>query len=235
MPPDLIAEYGREVERIFGEDLVSLTVYGSHAGGTPSPGAEVFLLLVVRVLRPEALERFRAMAHRYARRGIPPPPVVTEAFLRESADVFPLEYLDIAARRRVVAGRDVIAGIAISTENLRHQVEFEIKGKLLSLRRAYLTTFGDRALSRLLTEAVAPVLSVARGLLLLGGQDAPTGKEEILAALEARFGVALPALGQALAARRSGRFASLPGEKLIHPFLEEVERLCSIADRGGAS
>src|SRR3989304_9996653 len=72
----LLDEYRKEVERIFGEDLVSLLLYGSHASDDPAPGKEISLLVVVRTLREEALENFRRIAHRYARRGVPPPPPV---------------------------------------------------------------------------------------------------------------------------------------------------------------
>lgn len=231
MAPDLLEEYRRDVERIFGEDLVSLTLYGSHAQGTAPPGADISVLIVVRALRREVLEGFRAVAHRYARRGIPPPPVVTEEFLRRSADVFPLEYLGIAARRRVVSGADVMADIKITGENLRHQVEFELKGKLLSLRRMYFTTFGNRELARLAAETVGPIVSVARGLLLIENRDAPSTKEEILDALESRFALRLPRIREALAAKRSGRPGSLHAASAIHEYMEEVEMLCSLADR----
>lgn len=238
MRGSLIEEYRKDVERIFGDELVSLTVYGSHAEEEPAPGAETAALIVVRQLSKAALEAYHDISHRYARRGIPAPPILTEAFLRESADVFPLEYLGIAERRRVLAGRDVVADLPITTGNLRHQVEFELKGKLLALRRMYMETFGKKELAGLLMKTVGPLVSVARGLLLLAGRPqagsppkAPHDKEEIVAEIEKRFSVSLHAIREVLAARRGGTMSPARAEEIFFPFLEEADRLCTLSDR----
>ncbi len=244
MSGSLLEEYRKDVERIFGESLVSLTVYGSHAEEEPAPGAEAAVLLVVRELSKAALEGYHDIAHRYARRGIPAPPILTEAFLRESADVFPLEYLGIAARHRVIAGRDVVADLPITTGNLRHQVEFELKGKLLAMRRMYMETFGKKELAGLLTKTVGPLVSVARGLLLLSERlpgalppNTPHDKEEIVAEIEKRFSVSLHTIREVLAAKRAGAMSPTRAEEIFFHYLEEADRLCSLSDSfpaGGA-
>ncbi|MGE5188425.1 MAG: hypothetical protein ACM3NF_00020 [Gemmatimonadota bacterium] len=238
MGGSVLDEYRADVERIFGGDLVSLTLYGLHADEEPSPGAEASVLVVVRELAPAALEAYHGIAHRYARRGIPAPPILTEDFLRESADVFPLEFLGMAERRRVLSGRDVVAEIPIATKNLRHQVEFELKGKLLALRRMYMQTFGRKELARLLLSTVGPLVSVARGLLLLAARQpgappaaVPHDKEEIVAEIEKRFAVSLHAVREALAARKAGTMSPSRAREILFPYLEEAARLCSLSDR----
>jgi hypothetical protein len=234
----LLDEYRGDVERIFGDDLVSLTVYGVHAREEPAPGAEASVLIVVRELSRAALQRYHDVAHRFARRGIPAPPILTEAFLRESADVFPLEFLAMAEKRRVIAGRDVVAELAITTRNLRHQVEFELKGKLLALRRMYMQTFGRKELARLILSTVGPLVSVARGLLLLAARRpgappsiAPHDKEEIVAEIEKRFAVSLHSVREAVVARKAGTMSPSRAEEIFFPYLEEAARLCSLSDR----
>ena len=238
MHRSLLEEYRKDVERIFGQELVSLTVYGGRAEEEPAPGAEAAVLIVVRELSRPALEGYHDIAHRYARRGIPAPPIFTEAFLRESADVFPLEYLGIAEKRRILAGRDVIADLPITTTHLRHQVEFELKGKLLSMRRMYMQTFGEKELARLLLATVGPLVSVARGLLLLADRapgaspaGAPHDKEEIVAEIEKRFAVSLHAIREVLAAKRAGTMSAARAGEIFFPYLEEADRLCSLSDR----
>src|SRR3990172_1846033 len=100
----LLDEYRKDVERVFGGGLGSLLLFGSPAGDDPARGKEISLLVVVRNLREEALENFRRIAHRYDRRGIPTPPLVTETFFPGSADVFPLEFLGPAGRRTALSG-----------------------------------------------------------------------------------------------------------------------------------
>jgi hypothetical protein len=226
----LLDEYRKEVERIFGADLVSLLLYGSHASDDPAPGKEISLLVVVRTLREEALENFRRIAHRYARQGIPTPPLVTETFFRGSTDVFPLEYLGLAERRKVLSGTDVVADLAISAENLRHQIEFELKGKWLSLGRMYLATSRKREISRLILSTVGPIVAVSRGLLLALDPRAPHRKEEILDGIEKRFEVRLPFLREAVAARKAGELAPARAEEIFFEYLQEVGRLASLPD-----
>ena len=230
MVAGLLEEFRTDVEKIFGEDLVSLTAYGSHAADEPERQGRVSVLIVVRTLRKEALSAYKNIAHRYSRRGIPAPPIFTEAFLKNSSDVFPLEFLGMTERRRVISGRDIVPDLDITRANLRHQVEFELKGKLLALRRIYMGTFGNKELLGLLGDTVGSVVSVARGLLLLSNREAPHGKTEILDAIEKQFGVALPAIREALAARGGEKIPPARAEDLFFAYQEEVERLCSLAD-----
>ena len=231
MVAGLLEEFRTDVEKIFGEDLVSLTAYGSHAADEPErKGGGVSVLIVVRTLRKEALSAYKSIAHRYSRQGIPAPPIFTEAFLKDSSDVFPLEFLGMEERRRVISGRDIVPELDITRDNLRHQVEFELKGKLLALRRMYMGTFGNKELLGLIGDTVGSVVSVARGLLLLSNREAPHGKTEILDAIEKQFGLALPAIRESLAGRRGEKIPPARAEALFFAYQEEVERLCSLAD-----
>jgi hypothetical protein len=229
--PAVLEEFRTEVEKIFGEDLVSLTVYGNRAADDPEHlSGQVPIVVVVRTLRREAMSAFRSIAHRYARRGIPAPPIFTEAFFKDSSDVFPLEFLGMSSMRRVISGKDVVAELSITRKNLRHQVEFELKGKLLSLRRMYMGAFGNKEILGIVRETAGPIVSVARGLLLLSDREAPLGKTEILDAIEKNFGVALPALREAIAARHGEKIPPSRAEDLFFRYQEDVERLCSLAD-----
>jgi hypothetical protein len=221
------------VERIFGEDLVSVTLYGGHALDPPEEDGDVAVLIVVRELRRTALEAYRQAAAGFARQGIPPPPIFTEEFLARSLDVFPLEFLAMKEQRKVLSGRDVLAEVRVDRGNLRHQVEFELKGKLLSLRRMYLATRGARELANLLRSTAGSIVSVARGLLLLSGHEAPHAKARILAEIESRFGVSLPRIREVVAAG-DGKTLAGRAEEIAPGYLEEVERLCAAADAHGA-
>jgi hypothetical protein len=94
----------------------------------------------------------------------------------------------------------------------------------------YMGTFGNKELLGLIGDTVGSVVSVARGLLLLSDREAPHGKTEILDAIEKHFGVALPAIREALAARRGEKIPPARAEALFFAYQEEVERLCSLAD-----
>jgi len=225
---DRLEAYRRDVESIFGGDLVSITVYGGHAADPPVEKGYVTVLIVVRTLRREALAAYRAAAPRFARAGIAYPAIFTEKFLEESADVFPIEFLGMKERRKVLSGRDVLDGLRVTEANLRHQVEFELSGKLLCLRRMYLAARGNRELAALMRRTAGPIVLAARGLLLLSGAPAPLAKEDIVAALEARTGAPLPRLREILAAKND-RSLSGAAVEIFDGYAGEVERRCAAA------
>jgi hypothetical protein len=58
----------------------------------------------------------------------------TERELKASSDVFPVEFTDLKECNKVLYGRNVVAEIIVDGKNLRHQLEFELRSKLLRLR-----------------------------------------------------------------------------------------------------
>src|SRR5256714_9707402 len=73
----------------------------------------------------------------WTRAGHPAPLILTEREWRESADAFPIEYEDMRDAHRLLAGRDPWPGIRVERDQLRRQLEHELKGKLGRLRQAY--------------------------------------------------------------------------------------------------
>jgi hypothetical protein len=218
----------REAAAAFGDDLVSLTLYGPGASGDPS-GHPPTAVVVVREVRPGSLAAFRKSAPRLARAGVPVPPVFTEAFLASSADVFPLEFLAMKRNRRVLAGGDVAAGIAVDPVNLRHQVEFELKGKFLTLRRMYLEGGTAAELSSLLRSTVPSVLLAASGLLVLAEDEPPDDHGALVASLSSRFGIAFRVLPELAS---GAKISPSRAENAFLDYMEDVERLCDVADAG---
>ncbi len=99
-------------------------------------------------------------------------------------------------------------------------------------------TFGRKELAGLLIKTVGPLVSVARGLLLLADRlpgalplKAPHDKEEIVAEIEKRFSVSLHTIREVLAAKRAGTMSPARAEEIFFHYLEEADRLCSLSDR----
>ena len=124
---------------LFGDDLVSVFLYGSAAGEDFIPGVSDYNLgVVLRSVRPEHLRRAALKVPRWRRRRIGAPLFLDPAFIRQSLDVFPIEFTEMTEAHRVLYGPDPFAGLTVGLRNLRHQCEFEVRGKLLALRTAYL-------------------------------------------------------------------------------------------------
>lgn len=128
-----------------GKNLVSATLYGSAARGENSRNSNVNILVLVKQFRIEDLSALEKTIRRGEKSARIAPLVWTETELKESLDVFPIEFEEILTHRRVLYGPDVFENLAVEGKNLRHQVEFEIRSKILRLRAEWLNLKGRRA------------------------------------------------------------------------------------------
>lgn len=166
--------------------LSSVVVYGPAADGAhPTPGG-AYLLIVLVDLEPDALRRLREPVGWWLGRGHPWPRLFTPELLRASADVFPIELVDLAARHRVVFGPDPIEGIPIDPAHLRLQLERELREKLMRLREGYVECHGRRAargLEQLLAASYESFVRVFRATLRVLGAPAAGTDDEVMASL----------------------------------------------------
>ncbi len=167
-----------------GDDLVSVVLYGSAARGDYDAAAsDLNVLIVVRELAPEALEHLSGPIRRWDRSGQPMPRLLSSTIIQESADVFPIEFLDIRASHRVLHGTDPFAAMEVHLDHLRAQCERELREKMMRLREAYLQAHdAPSVLTRLLTESYSTFVAIFRGCLHLHGDPVPVNNEEVAAA-----------------------------------------------------
>ncbi len=165
--------------------LQAAVLYGSAAAGDFVTGTSNYnVLLVVDRLGSAELNSLSKSALRWAKAGNRPPLLFTPGQLAASADVFPIELLDMRQSHRVLFGEDPLAGIAIQEEHLRLQLERELKVQLLALREGYLLTGGKpRLVAELLTSSVARFLVLFRATLRLFQQDVPRHKIDAMQSL----------------------------------------------------
>ncbi len=183
MKPEQFVE---KLNGALGERLVSVVLYGSAAGGDHVEKRSDFNLLVVaRALGMEELRAIASVTGAWTRAGNPPPLMFTLDRLRKSADTFPLELLDLKQMHRILHGEDVVQDVEVSRENLRRQLEYELKSTLIQLREAYLGIGGKtKRVAALLKGSISTVLVLFRGALRLYEDEAiPDRKLDALDAL----------------------------------------------------
>ncbi|OGP93986.1 MAG: hypothetical protein A2Z19_05500 [Deltaproteobacteria bacterium RBG_16_54_18] len=228
--PGLIDDY----TRVYGDDLLSICLYGSGARGDYIPGRSDLNFLIV--LTEEGMTRldkaFRVVA-RWRRRRVAVPLFMTAEYLTTSLDTFPLEFLNIKRHYRVVWGEDPLAGITVGKDQLRLQLEREVKGKLLQLREAYLASRGwKRNLVALAAQSLTSFVSIFQGILYLRGKEIPHERRESIEVMAAETGLA-PEPFTRLLAVKEGRL-KLPAreiKRLVVNYMEEVRRLASWVDK----
>lgn len=174
-----------------GDELVALMLYGSAARGAHVPGrSDVNILVVVKDASASTLNKAAPALIDWIRVAQVAPLIQSEADWKASADVFPIEVEDIRDAHRLLAGRDVLSGLETTREDLRRELEREVRGKLIRLRAEYAVAASDgQTLSELLVQALGTFLVLFRAGLRLGGGQAPNEPEEVIraAAHAARF------------------------------------------------
>ena len=131
-------ELAHELERIYGDQLKSVVLYGSAASDDYSKKFSDFnVFCILGDPSPGALAKSNGLVRKWVKKGNPPPHFFDPKHIETSLDVFPMEFMDIKDQHKVLLGKDPLHGISVDLKNLRHECESELKGKLLHLRAFY--------------------------------------------------------------------------------------------------
>ena len=176
--------FATALSQALGPRLVSLVLYGSVAreqGAERGQPGGMNTLLIVDGVDADLFSRLGNSVRAWIGAKHPPPLIFTEREWRESADAFPIEFDDIRAAHRVLAGRDPWHGISVKHQDVRRQLEHELKGKLVHLRQAYAADWGNaKRLAETVQSTWAGFLTMLRAVLRLAGRTAPAAPEALV-------------------------------------------------------
>jgi predicted nucleotidyltransferase len=175
-----------------GDNLYSVVVYGSYATTGFRPGvSDVNVLILSEESAARSLKSLSKRAHRLMRRRRITPLLLTRGEFLTSADVFPMEYMDMQARHSVLYGPDPTGELTFSQDNLRHQLEHQLRGSLVSLRQLVLSAKGSgRLLGRYLKRWYGSIGAIFRGVLRLSGTtELPQTPEELVRQMNDSLGL----------------------------------------------
>src|SRR5213078_2153123 len=163
-----------------GENLASVVLYGSAAAGDHIElRSDYNLLIALKRITPEDLRLAQAPMREWQRLGHPLPVYFTLEELSDAADVFPIEFHQMAKARVVLYGKDPFEFVKLSDANLRHQTEYELRTKLIQLRRLYIpASVSAEKLAALMNDSLASFAALFRAVLILHGQEPPVGKAQ---------------------------------------------------------
>src|SRR6195256_1477588 len=163
-----------------GDNLASIVLYGSVAAGDQiETHSDHNLLIALNRIAADDLRLSEAAMRDWRGLGQPLPVYFTVEELKRAADVFPIEFLQMEKARRVLYGRDPFEFVEISQANLRHQTEYELRTKLIQLRRLYIpASTSVEKLSALMSDSLASFAALFRAVLILHDQEPPVGKPE---------------------------------------------------------
>jgi len=190
-PDDKLQQLVDRLHYACGENLVSVVLYGSAARDDfHEEYSDVNLLVVLRHMKPEMYPGLAGVLNWWSHEEkLRPPIVMTLEELRESADVFAIEMLDMQGAHKTLHGGDVVSGIEVPMNLHRVEVEHDLRTTLLRLRsHLLLTNDGDEELKLVMAKSVTSVLTLFRHALIALGENAPHGKAQVLEHASEVFG-----------------------------------------------
>lgn len=168
-----------------GDALTAVVLYGSAARHQGTPTGALDVLVVVRALSENSLKAAGATTRAWVEAGHPAPMTLTADEWTSSADIFAIEYADILSAHRVLYGALTTDGIAVTRHDLRLQLEREVMGKVLQLRRELQARAGNGAAELALLEAAyGGVFALLRATLRLSDGVAAPHRESAVVASE---------------------------------------------------
>jgi predicted nucleotidyltransferase len=216
-------------------NLVAVILYGSAASGEHDHRRSDYnLLIVLDTIGPEDLRSAHAAVREWAKLGHNVPVYFTAKEVENASDVFPIEFHQMKRARKVLFGRDVLAGIDISNENLRHQVEFELRSKLIMLRRQYIPASATVAgLERLMSESLVSFIALFRGVLMVLGTEPPIDRHGTLALTVEKLNLDGQTFEKIYNMRQNNLDAAmteLDANQLFSNYMHEIERVTEAVD-----
>lgn len=167
------------------DNIVSMALFGSAAVDDATKRySDVNTLLVVQDAGLATLNVMAPFVHRWSRQGNPPPLVFSLTALRNSQDVFAIEFFDILSTHRMLHGEDPFSGIVPGRDALRHQLEYELRSKLLALQKNYFAAAGNaKSLRDLMAKSLSSFTVLAKTILHLAATPVPAKKADVWAAM----------------------------------------------------
>jgi len=175
----------------FPADIHSLYVTGSALTRDFSEKhSDVNSLIALNSIKFEFLKFLAPLGREFGTGKVAAPLLMTPAYIQESLDVFPMEFLDLKMIHRTVYGPDILQDVVIDKKLLRLQCEREIKSRLMGLRQGYVSHLGDAdRITRMLSRSITGCIPLLRAILLLKGAEPPVGKLAVINSLSHATGI----------------------------------------------
>jgi predicted nucleotidyltransferase len=203
-PNDIVEEFVTDYRNLFGDDLVSVVMYGSAVTHEYRPGiSDINTVVVLKDYSIEHIQKCLKTGKKWTRRKVAVPFFMTKEFIVSSLDSYPVEFLDIQLNYRVLHGEDVFTQLDIKRDDLRLQCERELRGISIHLRKEYVQCEGNQdTLSHLLRASMKKLLPVFKAMLRLNNKPVPHMKNDVIMAIEDLYNLGISALSDALQSTR---------------------------------
>jgi len=233
-PEDIFQEFTNDFKNVFGENLASIILYGSAARGEyVYKRSDINFLVVLTDQGMGQLSKALPLVHKWAKRKVSTPLILSKHYIDSSLDSFPIEFLTMKQQYKLVFGEDVLDEIDVAVDHLRLQCERELRGKLLHLRESYLVTNGNlQQIKNLIRITVPTFASIFSALLHLKEEAAAGSKNQIFEKTTEVFDLDKSVFEKILQVRE--KTLKLKKEEinlLMQQYIEQIRKLTNIVDK----
>lgn len=223
-----------DLKETHGSNLAAVILYGSAATGDfIKQSSDYNLLIALHEIRPRDLRAAQSPMREWQRMGHPLPVYFTVSELKHAADVFPIEFLQMEKARKVLYGTDVLANLQISDEFLRHQTEYELRSKLIQLRRLYIpSSVSVEKLTDLMADSLGSFAAIFRAVLLLYSIEPPLSKQEVVRTIVKHLQIDGEPFERIFAIREksSEKLDEVSANKLFSSYMKQIENVINAVD-----
>lgn len=233
-PKEIFAPLTQDYFKIFGKELVSLIIYGSAAAGHYIRGKSDINLLVVLTL--DGLDKFTNVLETvkyWKKRNVAIPLIMSRNFIETALDSYPIEFLGMKNSHVLIYGENILEELNVKPDELRLQIERELRGKLLLLRKGFLETEGKPGKLRVvISKSLTAFTAIFNALLYLKHGKMYQGRREIIKEMEKTFTIdALVFMYCADIKEGKDRFSGMEIVDIYRKYLQEINRICRIVDQ----
>jgi len=217
-----------------GENLQSVILYGLavQRPETTRP-EETQVVILFKELKSSQLDAIQPAVQQWLRKRHPMPKIFTVERFLQSADIFPIEYMEILNHHRICDGIDVTDRIKVTRANLRLQLETEFKGKLLQLREGYLAAANHpKNLTELLSYSFGSLEPILNALCDWLGGDGSASLEVVVQQLSEKLSLDLDVFETLDSLRaENAKMEKSKLKPLFDRYLSTLERISDFVDQ----
>ncbi|MGA7572599.1 MAG: nucleotidyltransferase domain-containing protein [Terriglobales bacterium] len=234
VPERLINEFVERVRTAAGANLLAAILYGSAAAGDyVADYSDVNLLCVLRETSFAAIEALAPAIEWWSKQKHRVPLLLSADEMRQSADVFSIEFLDMQRHYRLLWGEDILKTLEIPMRWHRAQVEYELREKTILLRQRLLMVSGNSETKwDLLLRSVPAFGTLFRHALIALGEAGVGSKRDTAAALAGKLGIDGSVFAELLDTREGKKERkSAQVDEVFARYLKLVEQATSAVDK----
>ncbi len=210
-----------------GENILSFHIFGSVMVDRDfHPGVSDIntFLIISDTAKPDLIVKISQIYSRYKKLPFAIPLIFKKSELQSALDVFPVEFIEMRDRNRIIFGEDLLKDIEISKENLRRQCEMEIRAKVLGLRKML---FAEKEILKhqdYLFKSLTSTIVLLKQIFRIKDLSIPETRDEIIDGLENIYSRSFGGIKNLYTMRaKTEKITKNIIEKLMEDYIENLE------------